>query len=510
MNRPKSGSYWTQSASLPRFPRVDTDVTADVIVVGAGLTGLTAAYLLAKAGQSVIVLERDRLAQNDTAHTSAHLTMVTDATFSELTARFGEDHAQAVWDAGLAAIAQIDEIVRDESIACDFTWVPGYRHRGLTTPDVNLTNLFAREAQLASKRGFDVSLIDEVPLVGGRGLRFERQARFHPRKYLAGLVRAIVRHGGKVYEHSAAEAFSATPLTVTSNNRTLSCREIVIATHDPLVGNTNPTAATLFQTKLALYTTYVVAGRVARGAVPDALMWDTEQPYHYLRIEPHRSHDLVIFGGADHKTGQARDTRECFHEIEHTLVKMLPGVEVTYRWSGQVIATPDGLPYIGRTADHQFVGTGFSGNGLTFGTLTAMMAADHVAERKNPWTELLDPGRTTLSAAWDYVTENKDYPFYLIRDRFAGTGGRSLRDVPRHEGRVVTLGNSPAAVYRADDGSTSVRSAVCSHMGCLVGWNQAEGTWDCPCHGSRFKTNGDVISGPAEAPLAKLEEQSGA
>jgi glycine/D-amino acid oxidase-like deaminating enzyme/nitrite reductase/ring-hydroxylating ferredoxin subunit len=506
MNDPKSGSYWTQSASLPRFPRVDSDASADVIVIGGGLTGLTTAYLLAKAGRAVIVLERDRLAQNDTAHTSAHLTMVTDATFSELTARFGEDHAQAVWDAGLAAIAQIDEIARNESIACDFTWVPGYVHRGLTTQDVNATNLFAREAQLASKMGFDVSLVEDVPLIGGRGLRFEHQARFHPRKYLAGLARAIVGHGGKVYEHSAADTFSATPLTVTSNDCTLSCQEIVIATHDPLVGNASATAAAFFQTKLTLYTTYVVAGRVGKGTMPDALMWDTEQPYHYLRIEPHRDHDLVIFGGADHKTGQARDTRECFHEIEHTLVTLVPDVEVTHRWSGQVIATPDGLPYIGRNADHQFVGTGFSGNGLTFGTLTAMMAADRLSDRTNPWTELFDPGRTTLSAAWDYVKENKDYPFYLIRDRFAGTAGRSLRDLPRDEGRVLTLGGSPAAVYRDHDGSTTVRSAVCSHLGCLVGWNQAEHTWDCPCHGSRFKINGDVISGPAEAPLAKLPE----
>ena len=185
---------------------------------------------------------------------------------------------------------------------------------------------------------------------------------------------------------------------------------------------------------------------------------------------------------------------------------MLSNVKVTHRWSGQVIETPDGLPYIGETAAHQFVGTGFSGNGMTFGTLTGMMAADRIAGRTNPWSDLFDPGRKKVrNALWDYVKENKDYPYYMIRDRFAGAEGRSLRDVPRGSGKIIESKAGKLAVYRDARGATTKLSAICTHMGCVVEWNNAERTWDCPCHGSRFKTDGAVIAGPAESPLQTVK-----
>jgi Rieske Fe-S protein len=214
----------------------------------------------------------------------------------------------------------------------------------------------------------------------------------------------------------------------------------------------------------------------------------------------------VIFGGEDHKTGQASDTNGCFDRLERTLLSMHGHLDVTHRWSGQVIETPDGLPYIGETAAHQFAGTGYSGNGLTFGTLTGMMAADYVAGRTNPWSDLFHPGRKKiLGGLWDYIKENKDYPYYLVRDRFAGAEGRSVRSVKRGSGKVLDVGGQRLAVYRNPRGAAIKRSAVCTHMGCVVDWNEAERTWDCPCHGSRFKPDGSVIAGPAEAPLKKIE-----
>ena len=502
------------SAPLPSLPRLERDQRVDTVVVGAGITGLTTAYLLTRAGRSVAVLERDDAVEHDTAHTSAHLSMVTDAWLSELVDRFGRDHAQATWDAGLAAIAQIDAIVRAEEIACDFAWVPGYLHRppdGVVAPDkvhpvgkIVSAERFRDEATLAADLGFDAAFVDQVPFVGGPGVVFEDQARFHPRRYLAGVAKAILASGGHIYRRSGAEEFSDKPRRVKANGHTITCGEIVLATHTPLMGNTSMASASLFQTKLALYSTYVVGGRAKSGQVPDALFWDTADPYHYLRIEPHRDYDFVIFGGEDHKTGRADDTNSCYERLERAVTKLVPGIELTHRWSGQVIETPDGLPYIGDTAPHQFAGTGFSGNGLTFGTLSAIMATDRILGRSNPWHELFDTGRTKIrGGAWNYVRENKDYPYYLARDRVAGAEARSLRAVKRGGGKILERDGQQVAASRDSDGSVTMVSAICTHMGCLVDWNEAERTWDCPCHGSRFKTDGAVLAGPAESPLAE-------
>jgi glycine/D-amino acid oxidase-like deaminating enzyme/nitrite reductase/ring-hydroxylating ferredoxin subunit len=498
--------YWTDSASFATFAKIDRDVDVDVVVVGGGITGLTTAYLLVSAGRSVALLERAKCAQVDSGHTSAHLTMVTDARLSELARRFGRTHGQAVWDAGLAAIAQIDAIVREHEIDCAFEWVNGYLHAPNGEASRDQTDALKEDAVLASELGFDAAFVSDVPLVGGPGIRFDDQARFHPRKYLAGLAKAVHAKGGEIFEHSGADEFCAEPRSVQANGRTLRCKDIVIATHNPLVGIANIAAATLFQTKLALYSSYVIAGRVPPGTVPDALFWDTADPYQYLRIERHRDHDVVIFGGEDHKTGQVSETSACYERLERALMARVPEISVSHKWSGQVIATPDGLPYIGRMADHQYAATGFAGNGLTFGTLGAIIVSDAILERRNPWAELFDPGRAAIRRGlWEYLKENADYPYYMMRDRFAGAEGRSLRSVKRSHGKIIEHQGAKVAAYRDPNGTIRLRSAVCTHMGCLVAWNEAERTWDCPCHGSRFTPAGDVISGPAEAPLSEVD-----
>lgn len=498
-------SYWLSSSRVPRFNKLARDVKVDVAVIGGGITGITTAYLLKKAGHSVALLERDRCCRVDTGHTTAHLTYVTDKRLSVLVKQFGRDHAQAAWDAGRAALGMISEIVEAEDIDCDFNLAPGYLHAPLGGDDKKERRQLEEDARLAQELGFDATFLESIPTVERPGICFANQARFHPLRYLAALLACIPGEGSQVFENSEAEEFHDNPRSVTANGHTVTCDYVVIATHVPLMGKTGLVSATLFQTKLASYTSYAIGARVPKGRLSPSLYWDTADPYHYLRVDDHSRNDYVIFGGEDHKTGQETDTEACFRRLEEKLDAMLPEADVTHRWSGQVVETNDGLPFIGKTADRQFVATGFGGNGMTFGTLSAMMAVDAVSGRKNPWKELFDVNRKKLKGGtWDYVKENVDFPYYFLKDRLVGAQGKSLRGLKRGEGAILKIDGQRVAASRSQEGKVTTLSPVCTHMGCVVHWNKGDSTWDCPCHGSRFKPNGEVLAGPAEAPLKKV------
>jgi glycine/D-amino acid oxidase-like deaminating enzyme/nitrite reductase/ring-hydroxylating ferredoxin subunit len=492
--------YWFDQ-ELPTFAGVTRSGKFDVVVVGGGMTGITAAYLLKKAGKTVALVERDRFAQADTGHTTAHLTFVTDVRLTRLVKHFGEEHARAVWDAGQAGMQQIEEIATDNQIACDFRPVPGFLHASLAGKK-DETKSLREEAALAQKLGFDAAFLPRVPFFDRPGVRFANQAKFHPLKYLSGLLKLIPGDGCEVYEHSDVTEFHERPHGVTANGHRLNCNYAVIATHVPLMGNSGLVSATFFQSKLAPYSSYAIGAALPKGAIPEASFWDTSDPYYYLRVEKRTANDYAIFGGCDHKTGQDTKTDERFASLESMLLEHIPGAKPDRRWSGQVIETNDGLPYIGETAERQFVATGFAGNGMTFGTLAAIMARDAALRQKNPWQDLFSVTRKKLrGGTWDYVKENLDYPYYLVKDRLKWAEGQSLDEVKRGEGKIIKLDGQKVAAYRDKEGRTSTVSAVCTHMGCIVHWNQGEATWDCPCHGSRFHPNGEVLAGPAESPL---------
>lgn len=498
-------SYWLDTAALPRFPKPTGDVSVDVIVIGGGITGITAAYLCKRAGLTVALIERSRCASIDTGHTTAHVTCVTDERFHSLAKTFGDDAARAVWDAGGAAIDQIVKLIRAEDIECDFRWVPGYLHAPWGEADDKTARELQAETDAAKRLGVRAAYTESIPGLNVPGIQFTRQAIFHPRKYLSALVRRIPGEGSHVFENATADEVTDEPLTVKTAGQKILGRQLIVGTHNPIMGLTSTTAAMLLQTKLALYTSYAIGARLPAGALPEASYWDTSDPYYYLRVEKHRGYDYAIFGGEDHKTGQESDTAAIYARLEKKFREIAPAAEVDYRWSGQVIETNDGLPLIGETVPRQFVATGFAGNGMTFGTLGAMMAVDAIQGRKNPWTELFDVHRKKLlGGTWRYVTENKDYPYYLARDWLGGAEGKSLDELKPNEGKVLSLEGKKVAAYRDVDGKVSLCSSVCTHLGCIVAWNNAEQTWDCPCHGSRFKPTGEVISGPAEEPLEKV------
>lgn len=500
-------SHWHKSATLPRFPPLDQALTVDVAVIGAGITGITAAHLLKQAGLTVALLERERCAAIDTGHTTAHLTAVTDLRLHEMAGSFDNETAKSVWEAGTVAIERIRSIAASENIVCGLASCPGYLHAA--TADEDPTPL-QREAECARKLGIAAEYRPAVPLFQRPGVAFPDQALFHPLRYLGGLLDRLPGPGCHVFEESAALEVEKSPLSLRTKNGRINFGHLILATHNPLTGNASLLRATLFQTKLSLYTSYALGARLPAGPHDTACFWDTADPYGYLRIEPSPHGPYAIYGGEDHKTGQATDTVAVFGRLEKHLRAILPGATVDARWSGQVIETADGLPYIGEIADRQFVATGFAGNGMTFGTLGAMMAVDAIQGRGNPWQKLFSPHRKKLRhAALAYLRENKDYPVRLIRDRLARPEAESLREVPAGEGRIVRMGRRKVAAHRDARGRIQLCSAICTHLQCVVGWNSAEQTWDCPCHGSRFHPDGRVISGPAEEPLTPLSPSTG-
>ncbi|HWA28742.1 MAG TPA: FAD-dependent oxidoreductase [Lacunisphaera sp.] len=500
-------SHWRKTATLPRFPALDHELNVDVAVVGGGIAGITSAYLLKQEGLSVALLERGRCGGIDTGHTTAHLTAVTDLRLAVVRERFGSPAEGTVWNAGTAAINRIAELVQARNIDCGFAWCPGYLHAASAAED---TAVFHRETEAARALGIVAEFQTSVPVFHVPGVIFPRQAMFHPLAYLANLVAAIPGRGSHVFENTEAQAMEKDPRQLRTPKGRISFKHLVIATHNPLIGLASLIGATLLQTKLALYSSYAIGARLPRERLPVALFWDTADPYHYLRVQEAADHTYVIYGGEDHKTGQADDTPARFARLEEKLRTFAPEAQVDARWSGQVIETNDGLPFIGMTPSKQFIATGFSGNGMTFGTLAGMMAVDAILERPNAWQDLFDPCRKVFhGGTWDYLKQNKDYPYHFVHDRLAKPDAQTIRDLAPGEGKVVKLKKRKVAAYRDEDGRVTMCSAVCTHLGGIVGWNAAEKTWDCPCHGARFHPDGRVLSGPAEEPLTRLSPATG-
>jgi glycine/D-amino acid oxidase-like deaminating enzyme/nitrite reductase/ring-hydroxylating ferredoxin subunit len=501
--------YWMEEP-LPHFDSIKDNVEVDVAIIGGGLTGITAAYLLKQADVRVALLERGRCASADTGHTTAHLTFVTDYRLHQIVKKFGKDCARAFWDAGAVAIDQIHDIVQEEDIDCEFKWAPGYLHASLNDRGgTSERELLRRDAELAKELGFGAEFVEAVPYCSKAGVLFPNQAKFHPRRYLRALLKKIPGDGSYVFEESEVNQFEEKPLAVRVGNKRVRCQFIFIATHNPIMGNTGMMSATLFQTKLSLYTSYVLGAQLPANGLPEALFWDTTEPYYYLRIDRHDDGDYAIFGGEDCKTGQEDDPVAVFMRLEERMRKWLPMAEVKHRWLGQVVETNDGLPFIGETAENQFVATGFCGNGFTLGTLAAMMARDKFLKRNNPWCDLLDVHRKKLlGGTWRYLRENSDFPYYFLRDRLTKADHDSPDNIARGQGKIVSLDGKKIAAYRDVRGKLTLLSPVCTHLKCIVRWNDADQTWDCPCHGSRFKATGEVFSGPAEQPLERISAKA--
>ncbi len=499
---------WAATAEVVTRSRLTENASADVCVVGGGISGLTTAYLLLQAGKSVVVLDDGPLGGGASAVTTAHLSNAVDDRYYNIEHLHGTDGARVVAESHTAAIQQIATVVEEEHINCDFEWLDGYLILAPETPK----DVLDQERDAAYRAGLrDVALLAETPLSAWAHapcLHFPRQARFHPLEYLAGLARAVERLGGHIFTDTHAdEVHGGEPGCVRAGKKSVAAKYIVVATNSPV----NDRVA--IHTKQAGYMTYVVGARIPHGSVQDALFWDTADPYHYVRLhrdaERPESNDILIVGGEDHPTGQESDTEGRYLRLEAWARAHFQQIEqITFRWSGQVMETIDGVAFIGRNPldrENVFVITGDSGMGMTHGTIGGMLIRDLIIEKHNPWAALYDPARKTLKASGTYIRQAANMAAQYA-DWVTNGDVSSVNAVAPGSGAVLRYGLKKVAVYRDFDGTLHECSAVCPHLGGVVRWNSAELTWDCPCHGSRFDKFGVVIHSPSNQNLGPAEK----
>lgn len=508
-SREQSRSIWMDTAQVPQQSSLTEKTSSDVCVVGAGIAGMTTAYLLAREGKSVVVLDDGPIGGGMTGRTTAHLVNALDDRYFELERLHGEEGARLAAESHTAAIDKVEAIVNDEGIECEFERLDGY----LFVPPRESRKILDDELEATHRVGLiDIEKVERVPWDSfdtGPALRFPRQAQFHPLKYLAGLARAIQRMGGRIYtETHASEIEGGKQARIeTTGGGVVTSGSVVVATNSPV----NDLIA--IHTKQAAYQTYVIGARIPKGSVTRALYWDTPDPYHYIRIETvgqgTGAYDVLIVGGEDHKTGQEDDANKRFGALERWTRHRFPMVEeIVYRWSGEVLEPVDGLAFIGPNPldeENVFIATGDSGNGMTHGTIAGILLTDLIVGRKNPWEEIYKPSRITLKALPQFAKENLNVAMQYT-DLLVAGDVRSVDEIKPGAGAVLSRGLSKVAVYRDPQGKTHELSAVCRHLGCIVNWNTSENTWDCPCHGSRYDALGKVIQGPANSDL--VEEES--
>ena len=503
-----SKPFWAELPGQFISEPVNQDLQTDIIVIGAGIGGLSTAYALLQSGKKVIVVEDGFIGSGESGRTTAHITPVYDDRYSYIEKKFGKEKAALLAESQQAALAWIEELIHRENIDCDFKTVDGYLFLHPSDKEDSLS----QEYDAARHAGLDVQEVDKIPSIAnvGGGLKFPRNAQFHIMKYLYGLARAIEQKGGKIFTGSRAESIKDGQVRV--NGHTLKASHIVVATNTPF------NDLVTMHTKQHPYRSYVIGAEIGRDKISPALWWDTgdqdstwiTQPYHYVRTaDLDELHYLLIVGGEDHKTGQPDKEgiteEERFVRLEEWARQHFPAMStVKYKWSGQVMEPVDGIAFIGKNPgdDNVYIITGDSGNGMTNATLGALIIPDLVNGKENKWSSLYDPARLMFRAPLDFADEllNMVAQFgdYLTRGDID-----SIEELQGGEGAI--LGRlKKFAVYRDPQNGLKVFSAVCPHLGCILQWNKVELSFDCPCHGSRFTCEGKLMNGPANKDLEEV------
>lgn len=498
-----NNSIWQRhvSAETPATPSAAGSEVFDVLIVGAGITGLTTALLLQKEGRKCIVADAHSPGYGTTGGTTAHINTFADTTYADVESDFGQEEARQYAGAIAESVALIHDLVNTHQIDCDFEWKQGFVYSETDQETKELDALY----QSAVRAGVAVEPAPDAPapLPFQKAVVFDKQAQFHPLKYILGLQKAFTDLGGLVVENLLIDGIDSGDdfHTAQCGEQEIRARAVVYATHIP------PGGINVLHFRNAPYRSYVVAATLTEDVYPDALIYDMQDPYHYFRTHIVDGQKYLISGGHDHKTAHG-DPEQAFADLIEYTRKCYPVDSITTQWSAQYYEPADGLPYIGQLPGVSagiYTATGFSGNGMIHGTISAIVLSELILEGTSPYEKLFDPARVKPVAGFtEFVKENADVAGRFVGDRFGIEEIDSLGEIAAGTGKIIEYDGQKLGVYRKEDGEITALDPVCTHAGCIVQWNNSEKSWDCPCHGARFNCHGEVLTGPARKPLEQV------
>jgi glycine/D-amino acid oxidase-like deaminating enzyme/nitrite reductase/ring-hydroxylating ferredoxin subunit len=470
----------------------------DVIIAGGGMTGITTGLLLQKAGKSVMIAEAQNIGFGTSGGTTAHLNTFLDTPYPTIQRNFGENDAQLVAKSAAQALALIRGNIHNYNIDCGYKELPGY----LFSQDEKQTKELEEIFKASEECGVAVAWSDTLPLPipFEKVLRFDGQATFHPTRYLTALAKVFEEAGGIIVEDCRVIGVEEGDThTVKTNKGNFNCSHFIYATHIPPGVN-------LLHFRCAPYRSYAMAVQLPDiKKYDDALVYDMYDPYHYYRSQEIDGQTYFIAGGEDHKTGHGDNTKKCFRNLQAHLEKYFTIETVVNSWSSQYFEPNDGLPYIGNLPGHRenmFVATGFGGNGMVYSNVAAITLTEMITGQQSELEDLYDPNRIKIVAGFsNLVKESADVVGKLLGKLVPAEKLQSLSDLAPGEARVVNFEDHRLAIYKDEDGQVYALNSACTHIKCDVSWNNAEKTWDCPCHGSRFSYTGEMVTAPARKDL---------
>ncbi len=500
----ESTSYWHDSVDLPEFPKLKEKKQVDIGIVGGGMTGITTAYLLSQQGYKVCVIDAGVLLNGTTGHTTAKITEQHGLIYDELINHFGEDGAKLYYEANKEARIFIEQTIEKHNISCHLTHDDAYIY---TNSDEYIQKL-DNEYKAYEKLNIDGSITDKVslPFSVKKAIKMTNQAYFHPLLYLKDLLTICQENGVEFYEQTRALSieYNKSPTIITEDDHRVICRYVIQASHYPFYDGLGFYPARMYPAR-----SYIIAAK-AKQEIKNGMYINAETPTRSIRPISINNEDLLLIGGDGHKTGQSDDPMMNHYEALYTFANKHFDVDsVPYRWSAQDLVTLDKVPYVGRLTKAQhnvFVATGFRKWGMTNSTNAAKLIADLIMEKDNPYEEFFSPGRNIKAdpSIRKLVSYNTDVAKHLIKGKMERPN-EELTNLEPNEARITTIKGQRAGLYKDQEGTVHAVDTTCTHLGCEVEWNNAENTWDCPCHGSRYTYTGDILNGPAVMPLKKIE-----